>query len=389
MLHRRHTSVARLVWVGLVVLALAPAAFAADGWSLRVDYLPNLIYDGETLTLSGAVDRARSAPAAPPSNAASRKSEAREIRVVARLTAGDVQYGDTATAVVRSVDHDFPFRATWSIRQLRQPLTLTVLLQAVTRAGEGDAVAEQAEELDRFVAVVYPASLDLPELDIEDEHLVDRRGHRAVLIVRRQIRERESRWALVKLAENVVTGGRITPVSPLFIGDQLAASVDASYVADLREKAVLKHFSYVVADHPIRSAVAAPPILQTLAAFSRAATKRRHSLAMIFVGTEEFRLGTDVQEFRRCIDLMCGALRQHGASHIVFVAPVARRELHARIARYRRVVRSVAYAAGARVVDPQPAVMSAGWGPGRRPSAAARKAFAEHIARFVESIVSK
>jgi hypothetical protein len=394
MQHPRRTFTLFVVCTGLSVLVAANAACGGDAWSLRIDYLPNLIYDGEVLTLSAAVTRARRGPAAPrrgfrPAGPLPDGTE-REIEVTARLTAGDVEYGKAAAKVIQRAGHEFPFRASWPMQQLRQPLTLVIELQAVIRVREGDrVVSERSKELDRAVAIVYPASLDLPELDVEDAHLIDRRGHRAILVVRRQIRERESRWALIKLAESVVTGGKVTPVSPVFIGDLLARRESESYVARLRQRAVMKHFSYLVADHPVRCAVAAPPILRTLAAFSRGATSRRHSLAMLFVGTEEFRLGTDVQEFRKAIDLMCGALKQHGTRHIVLVAPVCPRILHARVARYRRVVRSVAYAAGARVVDPQPAVLAAGWGPGRRPSAAARRALADHVARFVESIVAK
>ena len=82
-------------------------------------------------------------------------------------------------------------------------------------------------------------------------------------------------------------------------------------------------------------------------------------MAVLFFGSEEARFGTDADEFRKGVDLMCGLLRARGCRYIAIAEPVAPAGLEKCVERYREAVRSVAHASAARTFNPQPAVARA------------------------------
>jgi hypothetical protein len=145
-------------------------------------------------------------------------------------------------------------------------------------------------------------------------------------------------------------------------------------------------FTFLAVDHSSEPERATCPVLHSLAVFSKSALKRRYDLAVIFLGSHEARYGTDLGEFRKALDLMSGLLKSRGCEHVALVSPVAPPALLRRTERYRRAASSVAYAAAARVFDPQAIVGQEDWGKGRQPSAAVQKALAREIERFVEAV---
>jgi len=356
-------------WLRIAAALAAAGAFCAPAQAaapvtLRIDYLPNLIYDGEKLTLCGSV--------------VNRTTDTVRVRVSCSLRVGQSPLG-------KAVDNDLApaggkeqrFEVTWPIKDLDRPATLSAVLTV-------GSAAVQAE-----TATVHPSALGLPELDLVDDYLVDHKGDRAVLVVRRQIRERETKWAVVKLVRRAVSGDKIDSASALFVGDLLADDAASSYVSRLRADKQMDRFSFLTVRHPSDSARAGCAVLRTLCRFSKAALKRRYDLALLFIGSDEARFGTDVEEFRKAIDLMSGQIKARGCQHVVFISPVAPRRLAARIERYRRVVESVAHAADAKVFDPQPVVARAGWGRGRAPGPEGGRALSESIVKFVKAITSK
>ncbi len=332
--------------------------------ALRIDYLPNLIYDGERLTLCGAV--INSTPATVQA-------------VVSCLLVGDGKPSSKPVdiEVVVPAGKEAGFEAGWVVAGLDRAEVLSVSL------GVSDRPIVQTD------FVVIPASLQLPELKLGDDCLLDGDGRRAVLVVRRQIRERESKWLVVKLIERAITGGKVQPASALFVGDLLAKDVETSYLSFLRASPVMSRFSFLGVAHPLDSERAGRAILRTLCSFSRSALTREYDMAVLFLGSEEARFGTDADEFRKAMDLMCGLLRARGCRHIAIAEPVAPTELGRRAERYREAVRSVAYAAAARTFDPQPALARVGWGSAPWPGPDASKAIANEIVRFVESVTAE
>jgi hypothetical protein len=362
----RLLAAAAAVVVGLSArAALAASAPAAPSPALRIDYLPNLIYDGERLTVCGRLVNPSRVPVSG--------------RVTCTLSVGRRALGEPVVRAVRSPGdgEQDRFEAAWVLEELLETATLTVELTV-------DGVAAG-----RARAAVYPASLDMPELRLAGDRMVDGSGDRAVLVVRRQLPERASRWAVVKLVEEAVTGGKVQPTCALFVGDLLAADEAESYARLLRTAPEMSCFSFLTVRHPRDAERATYPVFRTLCAFSRAALKRRYDLVVLFVGSREARLGTDVDEFRKAIDLMAGLAKSSGSKHIVFVTPVAPPKLLGRTARYRRVVRSVAHAAGAQVFDLQPAVARAGWGRSAAPGPDARRALADEVVKMVEAVTRR
>jgi len=193
-----------LLWAG----AAPSAGVSADACSLgmRIDYLPNLIYDGERLTFCGAVLN----PTPEAVQAAiscslldDSKPPAKPVDIVVAVPAGK----------------ETGFETGWVVAGLEKTAVLTVTLWV------GDKRVGQGE----FAGI--PASLRLPELKLGDDCLLDEDGRRAVLVVRRQVRERESKWLVVKLVGRAVTGGKVRPASALFVGDLLAKDVGTSYLS--------------------------------------------------------------------------------------------------------------------------------------------------------------
>ncbi len=351
-----------LVWTSAALGAAA--ASDASSVAVRVDYLPNLIYDGERLTLCGAV--ANPTPGA-----------VQAVVSCSLVRDGKPPAKPVDIDVAAPAGKEAGFETGWVVEGLERTAVLAVTLRV------GDRRVGQAE------FAVVPASLHLPELTLGDDCLLDSDGRRAVLVVRRQIRERESKWLVVKLIERAVTGGKVRPASALFVGDLLAKDVDTSYVSLLRSNPSMSRFSFLGIAHPLDSERAGRAILRTLCSFSRSALTREYDMAVLFVGSEEARFGTDVDEFRKAVDLMCGLLRERGCRYIAIAEPVAPAALEPRVERYGEAVRSVAHAAAARTFNPQPAVASAGWGNAPWPGPDARRAVAHEIVRFVESVMVK
>ena len=333
--------------------------------ALRVDYLPNLIYDGECLTFCGSV--------------VNPNPEKKSVRVSCSLaTSSRPDAGMTTQDLVAPARDEISFEMGWRLVRLADVIAFRVALHV------GDKIVQRA----KFFA--YPASLELPELGLADNFLVDGDGDRAVLVVRRQARDRASRWALAKWARRTFTSGKVDARSALFIGDQLSNDENASYLSALKASDVMaENFSVVGVAHPRQGDRAGHAILRTLCAFRASALKRRFDVAVFFVGSEEARFGTDVDEFRRALDLMCGLLRSRGCKLIGFVAPVAPRALEGRVVPYRRAMHAVARTVGARVCNPQPAAARAGWGTGRDPGPDASRALADEILRFVGAETTK
>jgi len=333
-------------------------------FALRIDYLPNLIYDGERLTLCASL--------------LNRTMETVRGRASCSFVAGRGAAGNTIRRDVSAPPgRDGSFRVSWRVSGLKETAALTVVL------------AVGGEEVGRQTVAVHPASLGLPELTLGDDFMMDGKGDRVVLVVRRQVRARQSRWPVVRLVERAFSGGKVKAASALFVGDLLAGDEARSYVSLLKSNKALSRFSFIAVEHRRASERAARAILRTLCEFSRSALKRRHDLVLFFVGSEEATFGTDVEEFRRAIDLMCGLVKSRGARYVAFVAPVAPARLTGRTERYRRAIRSVAHTAEADVFDPQPAVTRAGWGSAAAPGPDARKALADEIARLVNMVMAK
>jgi len=352
-------------WALCLALWLSGAAVAGErGLAMRVDFLPNLIYDGDPLTLCvSLVNR----------TAAAVGGEVRCVLAVGRRT-----LAEPATRVLEArPGGEDRFETMWRLVQLKETATLTITL---TVAGETIASEKVA---------IYPASLRMPALTLGDGFLTDEHGHRVVLVVRRQVREPESRWALLRYLHRRLSGGRTRAASALFLGDQLTETLAESYVTKLRSRGAMERFTWLPVAHPTEADQAGGAIYRTLAAFSQSALSRPYDLAVLFVGSEEARFGTDAQEFRRAIDLMSGLLKKRGTQRVVFVAPIAPAPLAERIRLYDRHLRSVAHAANARVFSPQAAVTQAGWGTGVSPGPAAMEALAEAIADTVEAITAE
>lgn len=358
------------VVVALAVVGVGAAFGAAapnDALSvaMRIDYLPNLIYDGERLTLCGAVVNPT------------------PVAVQAVVSCSLVGDGKPPAKppedikVVAPAGKEGGFERDWVVAELDRVALLSVTLHV------GDKRVAQAE------FAVIPASLRLPELKLGDDCLLDGDGRRAVLVVRRQVRERESKWLVVKVIERAFTGGKVSPVSALFIGDLLAKDVETSYLSALRASPVMSRFSFLGIAHPLDSERAGRAVLMTLCSFSKSALAREYDMAVLFLGSEEPRFGTDADEFRKAVDLICGLLRARGCRHIAIAEPVAPAELEQRVERYREAVRSVAHAAAARTFNPQPAVERSGWGRAPWPGPDANRAIADEIVRFVESVTAK
>ena len=352
-----------VLWPGAGLGAAKPTVTGSI--AMRINYLPDLVYDGERLTLCASV--------------LNRTREAVRGRVSCSFVAGGRAVGNTINRdVAAPPGRDAFFRAGWRVSDLKDTATLTVLLTV------------DKEEIGRQTVAVHPASLQLPELRLGDDFLVDdSNGDRVVLVVRRQVRARQSRWPVVRLVERAFSGSKVKAASALFVGDLLARDEAGSYVSLLKSNEDLSRFSFVAVKHPRRSERAGRAILQTLCEFSKSALKRRYDLVLIFAGSEEAMFGTDVAEFRRAVDLMCGVAKSRGARYVAFVAPVAPPKLAGRTERYRRAIRSVAHTAEVDVFDPQPAVTRAGWGSTAAPGPDVRKALADEIARLVNTVMAK
>lgn len=337
----------------------APAA--TKPVELHIDYLPNLIYDGERLMLCAA--------------AVNRTSALVKAQVYSSLTVGARELGSSTTRdVAIPAGREVRFEAGWEVDELTESATLNIVLTV----GQ--------EDVDARRITVHPASLALPQLKLGDGFLADESGERVVLVVRRQLRERASRWGVVKWVQSAVSGGKVTASSGLFIGDRLARTEKDSYASLLKADPVLGRFTFLTVAHPGGTAQAASPVLETLCEVSRFAFKQRYDLAVVFLGSEEAGFGTDVEEFRRAVDLMAGVLKSRGCAHLAFACPVAPENLAGGIERYRRAVMSVVYAAGALHLDPQPAVVRAGWGRGRVPAPPCSRALADEIIRFINAV---
>lgn len=344
-----------------LLLAAAGSALAAEApVAVRVDYLPNLIYDGECLSLCGAV--------------VNRTSGGARARITCALSAEDgPDLGTRTRELTVPAGDEARFELSWRLVHLGTPVTLALSLTVGDRTSSRPPV------------VIHPASLDMPELTVAKNHLVDDERRRVVLVVRRQARERESRWAVLRWAKSVIAGDKIDPASGLLVGDLLAEDEKQSYVARLKASGVMGEFDFLPVRHPAEADRAACAVLRTVAAFSRSALDRRYDAVLFFLGSEEARFGTDVEEFRKAVDLMSGLARKRGTQVVGFVQPAAPPRLARRTAAYRAAMDAVAYVSRATVADPQPAVRDAGWGSGRHAGAAAHGAIADTIIELVKA----
>jgi hypothetical protein len=360
------SSLLRNLLFALAALALlcAPALAADSGVSMRIDFLPNLIYDGERLTLCASL--------------VNRTAAAVSGEISCALAAGKRTLADPLTKQLdAAAGKDARIETSWRLVQLKDPVTITVSMTVGAKK-----IASQR-------VVVYPASITLPPLTQGDGFLLDDKGERVVLVVRRQVRDPESRWAVVRYVGSAFSDGKLDVAAGLFIGDQLADEVGNSYVSLLKKRPELARFTFVSVAHPTGAKKACGAIYRTLCTFSQSALNRQYDLAMIFVGSEEARFGTDTQEFRRAIDLMSGRLKARGSQHVVFVAPIAPKNLAGRTRLYEREIKSVAHASNSTVLSPQAAVAEIGWGNSVAPRPAAMAAVATQITRHVKSTVSK
>ncbi len=347
-----------------VWLLLSGAAAALDAQSpaiIRLDYLPNLVYDGEVVSICGTVVN--------PTGAAVR---ARVTCSVSTLTGRNWLDRTRGISVSGGEEGQFEFRIrpAW----LSQPLQLDLAVELHGRSQSLPTV------------MIYPASVNMPELSVEDNHLVDNQGRRAILVVRRQTRERHSRWAVARWARTVVSGGKLDPSSGLLVGDLLAGDENQSYVAALKASNAMAEFDFLTIAHTICEENAACGILRTVAAFSKSGLARRYDIMIFFLGSEEARFGTDIEEFRRAMDLITGLARNRGTRKVGLIMPASPARLTHRTERYQRVITALAHISGAELADPQPAVEQAGWGTGRHAGADAHKAIAESIIEFVREI---
>ncbi len=349
------------VAVWLLLSGAATALEAQSPATIRLDYLPNLVYDGEVVSVCGTI--------------VNRADDAARARVTCSVsTPTGRQWLDRTRDIPvnggEESQFEFRLRPAW----LSQPLHLDLEVELHGRSQSLPTI------------IIYPASVNLPELSVQDNHLVDNQGRRAILVVRRQTRERHSRWAVARWARTVVSGGKLDPSSGLLVGDLLARDENRSYVAALKASNVMAEFDFLTVAHTTCEDNAACGILRTVAAFSKSGLARRYDIMLFFLGSEEARFGTDIEEFRRAIDLITGLARDRGTRKVGLIMPAAPAHLTHRTERYQQVLTTLADISGAGLADPQPAVEQAGWGTGRHAGADAHKAIAGSIIEFVREI---
>ncbi|MDA0836581.1 MAG: hypothetical protein O3B01_11410 [Planctomycetota bacterium] len=166
----------------------------------------------------------------------------------------------------------------------------------------------------------------LPPLRAAGSYLYDEDGNRCILIVEHRIKGHGRQWLPVRIVKDWLIKKDPPPRAVVFSDMQLDAS----------ESQDVKFVLSKEGSSPSR------PIYETVAAMSRCEGVKNDTAFTVFTGTRDVQLGTAPREFRIGIEFMVQQLQRYEAKDIRIVLPVGSSEYSDRLEYYRRHCEEVA-----------------------------------------------